>query len=172
MPKGLVFEPNTQFLTGQTTETTVVSFATGVNKDGLTTLTWKLKFPKGFKKSDSFLLKFKSKLVETSKTKYTNVACVFNPDDPDTPICDPEDVMPKTDLKLKIKKYVSTSETGSWEDVQLKMSNGTAFFKLVIDGATAPLTGFRVTDRIEGNLTFDESSWILTNDAFTGVITF
>ena len=173
LPKGLVFIPNTQFLTGQTTETTVVSFATGVNKQGLTTLTWELKFPKGFKKSDSFLLKFKSKLVETSKTKYTNIACVFNPDDPTNPNCDPEDVMPKLeDVQLKIKKYVSTAITGPREDNRLNMDNGTAYFKLVISGATAPLTGFRVTDRIEGNLTFDTGSWLLPDNAFTGVITF
>ena len=173
LPKGLVFIPNTQFLTGQTTETTVVSFATGVNKQGLTTLTWELKFPKGFKKSDSFLLKFKSKLVETSKTKYTNIACVFNPDDPTNPNCDPEDVMPKLeDVQLKIKKYVSTAIIGPREDNRLNMNNGTAYFKLVISGATAPLTGFRVTDRIEGNLTFDTGSWLLPDNAFTGVITF
>lgn len=173
LPKGLVFIPNTQFLTGQTTETTVVSFATGVNKQGLTTLTWELKFPKGFKKSDFFLLKFKSKLVETSKTKYTNVACVFNPDDPTNPNCDPEDVMPKLeDVQLKIKKYVSTAITGPREDNRLNMNNGTAYFKLVISGATAPLTGFRVTDRIEGNLTFDTGSWLLPDNAFTGVISF
>lgn len=173
LPKGLVFIPNTQFLTGQTTETTVVSFATGVNSQGLTTLTWELKFPKGFKKSDSFLLKFKSKLVETSKTKYTNIACVFNPDDPTNPNCDPEDVMPKLeDVQLKIKKYVSTAITGPREDNRLNMNNGTAYFKLVISGATAPLTGFRVTDRIEGNLTFDTGSWLLPDNAFTGVITF
>ena len=173
LPKGLVFIPNTQFLTGQTTETTVVSFATGVNKQGLTTLTWELKFPKGFKKSDSFLLKFKSKLVETSKTKYTNIACVFNPDDPTNPNCDPEDVMPKLeDVQLKIKKYVSTAITGPREDNRLNMDNGTAYFKLVISGATAPLTGFRVTDRIEWNLTFDTGSWLLPDNAFTGVITF
>ena len=173
LPKGLVFIPNTQFLTGQTTETTVVSFATGVNSQGLTTLTWELKFPKGFKKSDSFLLKFKSKLVETSKTKYTNIACVFNPDDPTNPNCDPEDVMPKLeDVQLKIKKYVSTAISGPREDNRLNMNNGTAYFKLVISGATAPLTGFRVTDRIEGNLTFDTGSWLLPDNAFTGVITF
>ena len=57
LPKGLVFVPNTQFLTGQTTTTELVSFATGVNGTGEATLNWELKFPQGFKKSDSFLLK-------------------------------------------------------------------------------------------------------------------
>ena len=173
LPKGLVFVPNTQFLTGQTTTTELVSFATGVNGTGEATLNWELKFPQGFKKSDSFLLKLKARLVESSRTKYTNMACVFNPDDPKDPKCDPEDVTPKLeDVKLKIKKYVSTSVGGSREDNQLNMDNGPAYFKLVISNATAPLTGFRVTDRIEGNLTFDTGSWVLADNAFTGVITF
>ena len=81
--------------------------------------------------------------------------------------------MPKLeDVQLKIKKYVSTAITGPREDNRLNMNNGTAYFKLVISGATAPLTGFRVTDRIEGNLTFDTGSWLLPDNAFTGVITF
>ncbi len=173
LPKGLVFVPNTQFLTGQTTETKVISFATGVNGSGLETLTWELSFPKGFKKSDFFLLKLKAKLIESSKTTYTNIACVFNPEDPQNPSCDPEDVKPKLeDVKLKIKKYVSDALAGTWIDDSKQFSNGsTAFFRLVISGASAPLTGFRVTDRIEGNLSYLDSS-DLANNAFTGVISF
>lgn len=165
--------PHTQFLTGQTTATTVTSFATGVNGSGLTTLTWELSFPNGFKTGDSFLLKFKAQLTETSKTKYTNIACVFNPDDPTNPNCDPEDVMPKQqDVQLKIKKYVSDAAAGTWIDDSKQFSNGaTAYFKLVIANATASLTGFTVKDRVEGNLTYLDST-DLANNAFTGVVTF
>lgn len=51
-------------------------------------------------------------------------------------------------------------------------NNSTAYFKLVITGATNSLTGFVVKDRVEQNLRFDPTSSGLANNAFTGVISF
>ncbi|MBQ7616757.1 hypothetical protein IJS64_01945 [bacterium] len=62
-------------------------------------------------------------------TKYTNVACIFPPEEPVQ--CDKEDVV--TNIQLHIKKYVSDSLTGTWHDDSMVLENGkTAYFKIVV----------------------------------------
>ncbi len=173
LPAGLVYD-NAWQLTGARPNMETISFATGKNNQNLDTLTWKFKFPDTIKTGESFQIEMKTKLTESSKTVYTNKACVENPDGNPPEYCDTEDVTPKgLDVKLFIKKYVSSAQTGAaWDDNSMQFSNGsTAFFKLEIKDASKPLSGFIVKDRIEGNLQYLDST-DLPDNAFTGVITF
>ena len=173
LPAGLVYD-NAWQLTGTRPNMGTISFATGKNSQNLDTLTWKFKFPDTIKTGESFQIEMKTKLTESSKTVYTNKACVENPDGNPPEYCDTEDVTPKErDVKLFIKKYVSNAQTGAaWDDNSMQFSNGSiAFFKLEIKDASKPLSGFIVKDRIEGNLQYLDST-DLPDNAFTGVITF
>ena len=173
LPAGLVYD-NAWQLTGTRPNMETISFATGKNSQNLDTLTWKFKFPDTIKTGESFQIEMKTKLTESSKTVYTNKACVENPDGNPPEYCDTEDVTPKElDVKLFIKKYVSSAQTGAaWDDNSMQFSNGSiAFFKLEIKDASKPLSGFIVKDRIEGNLQYLDST-DLPDNAFTGVITF
>ena len=173
LPAGLVYD-NAWQLTGTRPNMETISFATGKNSQNLDTLTWKFKFPDTIKTGESFQIEMKTKLTESSKTVYTNKACVENPDGNPPEYCDTEDVTPKElDVKLFIKKYVSSAQTGAaWDDNSMQFSNGSiAFFKLEIKDASKPLSGFIVKDRIEGNLQYLDST-DLSGNAFTGVITF
>ena len=173
LPAGLVYD-NAWQLTGTRPNMETVSFATGKNSQNLDTLTWKFKFPDTIKTGESFQIEMKTKLTESSKTVYTNKACVENPDGNPPEYCDTEDVTPKErDVKLFIKKYVSSAQTGAaWDDNSMQFSNGSiAFFKLEIKDASKSLSGFIVKDRIEGNLQYLDST-DLPDNAFTGVITF
>ena len=173
LPAGLVYD-NAWQLTGTRPNMETISFATGKNNQNLDTLTWKFKFPDTIKTGESFQIEMKTRLTESSKTVYTNKACVENPDGNPPEYCDTEDVTPKElDVKLFIKKYVSSAQTGAaWDDNSMQFSNGSiAFFKLEIKDASKPLSGFIVKDRIEGNLQYLDST-DLPDNAFTGVITF
>ena len=173
LPAGLVYD-NAWQLTGTRPNMETISFATGKNSQNLDTLTWKFKFPDTIKTGESFQIEMKTKLTESSKTVYTNKACVENPDGNPPEYCDTEDVTPKErDVKLFIKKYVSSAQTGAaWDDNSMQFDNGSiAFFKLEIKDASKPLSGFIVKDRIEGNLQYLDST-DLPDNAFTGVITF
>ena len=173
LPAGLVYD-NAWQLTGARSNMETISFATGKNSQNLDTLTWKFKFPDTIKTGESFQIEMKTKLTESSKTVYTNKACVENPDGNPPEYCDTEDVTPKgLDVKLFIKKYVSSAQTGAaWDDNSMQFNNGSiAFFKLEIKDASKPLSGFIVKDRIEGNLQYLDST-DLSGNAFTGVITF
>ena len=173
LPAGLVYD-NAWQLTGTRPNMETISFATGKNNQNLDTLTWKFKFPDTIKTGESFQIEMKTKLTESSKTVYTNKACVENPDGNSPEYCDTEDVTPKElDVKLFIKKYVSSAQTGAaWDDNSMQFNNGSiAFFKLEIKDASKPLSGFIVKDRIEGNLQYLDST-DLPDNAFTGVITF
>ena len=173
LPAGLVYD-NAWQLTGTRPNMETISFATGKNSQNLDTLTWKFKFPDTIKTGESFQIEMKTKLTESSKTVYTNKACVENPDGNPPEYCDTEDVTPKErDVKLFIKKYVSSAQTGAaWDDNSMQFSNGSiVFFKLEIKDASKPLSGFIVKDRIEGNLQYLDST-DLPDNAFTGVITF
>ena len=173
LPAGLVYD-NAWQLTGTRPNMETISFATGKNSQNLDTLTWKFKFPDTIKTGESFQIEMKTKLTESSKTVYTNKACVENPDGNPPEYCDTEDVTPKErDVKLFIKKYVSSAQTGAaWDDNSMQFNNGSiAFFKLEIKDASKPLSGFIVKDRIEGNLQYLDST-DLPDNAFTGVITF
>ena len=173
LPAGLVYD-NAWQLTGTRPNMETISFATGKNSQNLDTLTWRFKFPDTIKTGESFQIEMKTKLTESSKTVYTNKACVENPDGNPPEYCDTEDVTPKgLDVKLFIKKYVSSAQTGAaWDDNSMQFNNGSiAFFKLEIKDASKPLSGFIVKDRIEGNLQYLDST-DLPDNAFTGVITF
>jgi len=79
LPAGLVYD-NAWQLTGTRPNMETISFATGKNNQNLDTLTWKFKFPDTIKTGESFQIEMKTKLTESSKTVYTNKACVENPD--------------------------------------------------------------------------------------------
>ena len=84
-------------------------------------MTWKFKFPDTIKTGESFQIQMKTKLTESSKTVYTNKACVENPDGNPPEYCDPEDVVPKRPGgDLSIKKYVNKvlADAGR-EDVEM-----------------------------------------------------
>ena len=107
LPAGLVYD-NAWQLTGTRPNMETISFATGKNNQNLDTLTWKFKFPDTIKTGESFQIEMKTKLTESSKTVYTNKACVENPDGNPPEYCDPEDVVPKRPGgDLSIKKYVN-----------------------------------------------------------------
>ena len=131
-----------------------------------TRLTWKVVMTEGqFLPGDKYQVQFKVKVNGDQR----NIAFIEYPGGKWS-----DDASVKTeDVKLTIKKYVSDKIDGTYNDDGITLSNNTtAFFKLVVSGATNSLTGFVVTDRIEQNLKFDFSSTGLANNAFTGVITF
>lgn len=119
-----------------------------------------------FLPGDRYTVKFMAKINGAHK----NIAIVDYPggkDDDDASV-DTEEV------KLSIKKYVSAKLDGTYDDVSATISpNATAYFKLVVTGATNSLTGFRVTDSLKNSdLLYLTGSESLANNAFTGVITF
>ena len=123
-----------------------------------------------FLPGDVYKIKFKVKV--NGDQKNTGVVKYVTPDHPNGE--DEDDATPRVvDVKLLIKKYVSSAQTGAaWDDNSMQFSNGsTTFFKLEIKDASKPLSGFIVKDRIEGNLQYLDST-DLPDNAFTGVITF
>lgn len=119
-------------------------------------------------------MKFKAKVLGDQD----NIAKVcFTKDNKETEeICrqDPAAVeTPKIENLLKIKKYVNDKlEDMGRNDDTMRFSKGTtAYFTIEVAGASNPLTGFRVVDKIPANLVY-QNSYDLTNNAFTGVIIF
>ena len=170
LPAGLVYD-NAWQLTGTRPNMETISFATGKNNQNLDTLTWKFKFPDTIKTGESFQIQMKTKLIESSKTVYTNKACVENPDGNPPEYCDPEDVVPKRPGgDLSIKKYVNKvlADAGR-EDVEMTgfAQWQTGYFTLEVRDARVGLTGFVVSDVIEWNLQYLDSK-DLANNAFTG----
>ena len=170
LPAGLVYD-NAWQLTGTRPNMETISFATGKNNQNLDTLTWKFKFPDTIKTGESFQIEMKTKLTESSKTVYTNKACVENPDGNPPEYCDPEDVVPKRPGgDLSIKKYVNKvlADAGR-EDVEMTgfAQWQTGYFTLEVRDARVGLTGFVVSDVIEWNLQYLDSK-DLANNAFTG----
>ena len=170
LPAGLVYD-NAWQLTGTRPNMETISFATGKNNQNLDTLTWKFKFPDTIKTGESFQIQMKTKLTESSKTVYTNKACVENPDGNPPEYCDPEDVVPKRPGgDLSIKKYVNKvlADAGR-EDVEMTgfAQWQTGYFTLEVRDARVGLTGFVVSDVIEWNLQYLDSK-DLANNAFTG----
>lgn len=173
LPKGLVYQDGSSILTGLLAKTEIGSLTPSTNASGLATLTWKLNFPETIKAGQSFQIQFKAKLTEASSGKYTNTVCVEDPKTaPHTPICDTEDVTPKDPRgDLSIKKYVNKTlaETGREDLLMTGFTKGqTGFFTLEVSDARAELTGFTISDTIEGNLEYLDSTDLL-NNAFTGV---
>ena len=170
LPAGLVYD-NAWQLTGTRPNMEIISFATGKNNQNLDTLTWKFKFPDTIKTGESFQIQMKTKLTESSKTVYTNKACVENPDGNPPEYCDPEDVVPKRPGgDLSIKKYVNKvlADAGR-EDVEMTgfAQWQTGYFTLEVRDARVGLTGFVVSDVIEWNLQYLDSK-DLANNTFTG----
>ena len=170
LPAGLVYD-NAWQLTGTRPNMETISFATGKNNQNLDILTWKFKFPDTIKTGESFQIQMKTKLTESSKTVYTNKACVENPDGNPPEYCDPEDVVPKRPGgDLSIKKYVNKvlADAGR-EDVEMTgfAQWQTGYFTLEVRDARVGLTGFVVSDVIEWNLQYLDSK-DLANNAFTG----
>lgn len=170
LPAGLVYD-NAWQLTGTRPNMETISFATGKNNQNLDTLTWKFKFPDTIKTGESFQIEMKTKLTESSKTVYTNKACVENPDGNPPEYCDPEDVVPKRPGgDLSIKKYVNKvlADAGR-EDIEMTgfAQWQTGYFTLEVRDARVGLTGFVVSDVIEWNLQYLDSK-DLANNAFTG----
>ena len=170
LPAGLVYD-NAWQLTGTRPNMETISFATGKNNQNLDTLTWKFKFPDTIKTGESFQIEMKTKLTESSKTVYTNKACVENPDGNPPEYCDPEDVVPKRPGgDLSIKKYVNKvlADAGR-EDVEMTgfAQWQTGYFTLEVRDARVGLTGFVVSDVVEWNLQYLDSK-DLVNNAFTG----
>ena len=179
LPKGLAFisdlYPNLSTpysISVASWKNPTVSFSTGKDESNLDIQTWDVAFPNWvtFDEGDVLTIKFKARVTETILTKYTNVACIFPPEEPVQ--CDKEDVV--TNIQLHIKKYVSDSLTGTWHDDSMVLENGkTAYFKIVVSWADEPMQSFRVKDRLDNSkLSFLSGSWNLENNAFTGVITF
>ena len=170
LPAGLVYD-NAWQLTGARPNMETISFATGKNNQNLDTLTWKFKFPDTIKTGESFQIEMKTKLTESSKTVYTNKACVENPDGNPPEYCDPEDVVPKRPGgDLSIKKYVNKVLTDAGrEDVEMTgfAQWQTGYFTLEVRDARVGLTGFVVSDVVEWNLQYLDSK-DLANNAFTG----
>ena len=170
LPAGLVYD-NAWQLTGTRPNMETISFATGKNNQNLDTLTWKFKFPDTIKTGESFQIEMKTKLTESSKTVYTNKACVENPDGNPPEYCDPEDVVPKRPGgDLSIKKYINKvlADAGR-EDVEMTgfAQWQTGYFTLEVRDARVGLTGFVVSDVVEWNLQYLDSK-DLANNAFTG----
>ena len=170
LPAGLVYD-NAWQLTGSRPNMETIGFATGKNSQNLDTLTWKFKFPDTIKTGESFQIEMKTKLTESSKTVYTNKACVENPDGNPPEYCDPEDVVPKRPGgDLSIKKYVNKvlADAGR-EDIEMTgfAQWQTGYFTLEVRDARVGLTGFVVSDVIEWNLQYLDSK-DLANNAFTG----
>lgn len=182
LPKGVVYQEGSYKLGASNTLVTIESATTGVNAQGLQTITWRLRFPQKLAKNQTFSLVYDAKLTVGEKKIYTNVACVEDPKKPnDTPICDPADITPPdpnpprpprpTDPTVQIKKYVNKvgAESGREDVLMTGFAQGqTGYFTLEAQNASAGMNTFTITDTIEGNLSYVDSSDLL-NNAFTGV---
>ena len=182
LPKGVVYQEGSYKLGASNTLVTIESATTGVNAQGLQTITWRLRFPQKLAKNQTFSLVYDAKLTVGEKKIYTNVACVEDPKKPNnTPICDPADITPPdpnpprpprpTDPTVQIKKYVNKvgAESGREDVLMTGFAQGqTGYFTLEAQNASAGMNTFTITDTIEGNLSYVDSSDLL-NNAFTGV---
>ena len=182
LPKGVVYQEGSYKLGASNTLVTIESATLGVNAQGLQTITWRLRFPQKLVKNQTFSLVYDAKLTVGEKKPYTNVACVEDPKKPnDTPICDPADITPPdpnpprpprpTDPTVQIKKYVNKvgAESGREDVLMTGFAQGqTGYFTLEAQNASAGMNTFTITDTIEGNLSYVDSSDLL-NNAFTGV---
>ena len=182
LPKGVVYQEGSYKLGASNTLVTIESATLGVNAQGLQTITWRLRFPQKLAKNQTFSLVYDAKLTVGEKKIYTNVACVEDPKKPNnTPICDPADITPPdpnpprpprpTDPTVQIKKYVNKvgAESGREDVLMTGFAQGqTGYFTLEAQNASAGMNTFTITDTIEGNLSYVDSSDLL-NNAFTGV---
>lgn len=182
LPKGVVYQEGSYKLGASNTLVNVESAILGVNAQGLQTITWRLRFPQKLAKNQTFSLVYDAKLTVGEKKIYKNVACVEDPKKPnDTPICDPADITPPdpnpprpprpTDPTVQIKKYVNKvgAESGREDVLMTGFAQGqTGYFTLEAQNASAGMNTFTITDTIEGNLSYVDSSDLL-NNAFTGV---
>lgn len=182
LPKGVVYQEGSYKLGASNTLVNVESATLGVNAQGLQTITWRLRFPQKLAKNQTFSLVYDAKLTVGEKKIYTNVACVEDPKKPnDTPICDPADITPPdpnpprpprpADPTVQIKKYVNKvgAESGREDVLMTGFAQGqTGYFTLEAQNASAGMNTFTITDTIEGNLSYVDSSDLL-NNAFTGV---
>ena len=182
LPKGVVYQEGSYKLGASNTLVNIESATLGVNAQGLQTITWRLRFPQKLAKNQTFSLVYDAKLTVGEKKIYTNVACVEDPKKPnDTPICDPADITPPdpnpprpprpADPTVQIKKYVNKvgAESGREDVLMTGFAQGqTGYFTLEAQNASAGMNTFTITDTIEGNLSYVDSSDLL-NNAFTGV---
>ena len=182
LPKGVVYQEGSYKLGASNTLVNIESATLGVNAQGLQTITWRLRFPQKLAKNQTFSLVYDAKLTVGEKKTYTNVACVEDPKKPNnTPICDPADITPPdpnpprpprpTDPTVQIKKYVNKvgAESGREDVLMTGFAQGqTGYFTLEAQNASAGMNTFTITDTIEGNLSYVDSSDLL-NNAFTGV---
>lgn len=115
---------------------------------------------------DKYVVQFMAKV----NGDHRNVATVEYPGGKD----DDDAKVQTEEVKLLIKKYVSSALAGSYDDSSATIANNnTAYFKLVVSGATNSLTGFRVEDTLDNaKLQYLTDSEKLASNAFTGVITF
>ena len=182
LPKGVVYQEGSYKLGASNTLVNIESATLGVNAQGLQTITWRLRFPQKLAKNQTFSLVYDAKLTVGEKKIYTNMACVEDPKKPnDTPICDPADITPPdpnpprpprpADPTVQIKKYVNKvgAESGREDVLMTGFAQGqTGYFTLEAQNASAGMNTFTITDTIEGNLSYVDSSDLL-NNAFTGV---
>ena len=180
LPKGVVYQEGSYKLGASNTLVTIESATTGVNAQGLQTVTWRVKFPQKLSKNQTFSIVFDGKLTVGERKSYTNVACVEDPKKPnDAPICDKVDIIPPPppgprphDPTVQIKKYVNKvgAESGREDVLMTGFAQGqTGYFTLEAQNASAAMNTFTITDTIEGNLSYVDSSDLL-NNAFTGVL--
>ena len=179
LPKGVVYQEGSYKLGASNTLVTIESATTGVNAQGLQTVTWRVKFPQKLSKNQTFSIVFDGKLTVGERKSYTNVACVEDPKKPnDAPLCDKVDIIPPPppgprphEPTVQIKKYVNKSiaESGREDVLMTGFAQGqTGYFTLEAQNASAAMNTFTITDTIEGNLSYVDSSDLL-NNAFTGV---
>ena len=180
LPKGVVYQEGSYKLGASNTLVTIESATTGVNAQGLQTVTWRVKFPQKLSKNQTFSIIFDGKLTVGERKPYTNVACVEDPKKPnDAPLCDKVDIIPPPppgprphEPTVQIKKYVNKSiaESGREDVLMTGFAQGqTGYFTLEAQNASAAMNTFTITDTIEGNLSYVDSSDLL-NNAFTGVL--
>ena len=180
LPKGVVYQEGSYKLGASNTLVTIESATTGVNAQGLQTVTWRVKFPQKLSKNQTFSIVFDGKLTVGERKPYTNVACVEDPKKPnDAPLCDKVDIIPPPppgprphEPTVQIKKYVNKSiaESGREDVLMTGFAQGqTGYFTLEAQNASAAMNTFTITDTIEGNLSYVDSSDLL-NNAFTGVL--
>ena len=179
LPKGVVYQEGSYKLGASNTLVTIESATTGVNALGLQTVTWRVKFPQKLTKGQTFSIVFGGKLTVGERKPYTNVACVEDPKKPnDAPLCDKVDIIPPSppgprphEPTVQIKKYVNKvgAESGREDVLMTGFAQGqTGYFTLEAQNASAGMNTFTITDTIEGNLSYVDSSDLL-NNAFTGV---
>ena len=180
LPKGVVYQEGSYKLGASNTLVTIESATTGVNAQGLQTVTWRVKFPQKLTKGQTFSIVFDGKLTVGERKPYTNVVCVEDPKKPnDAPLCDKVDIIPPPppgprphEPTVQIKKYVNKSiaESGREDVLMTGFAQGqTGYFTLEAQNASAAMNTFTITDTIEGNLSYVDSSDLL-NNAFTGVL--